>query len=78
MGKISLADRKEQSTFIVLSLKQQKEKDELNDEQFIQRVYNAAIRDVEDAIGVYVDKNPQHALSLMALKDELEWMPLVR
>ena len=77
MGKISLEKRKKATRNIIAWFLNRIEKDGISDVKVIQLVYNSAIRDVNDALDVYIEKTPEHSVSLRALKEELRWVPLV-
>ncbi len=75
--EISIENRIKASNNIIGFFRAQKRTNNWTEYQLIMRVYNEAIIDVKSAIDTYIEHNPQHALSLRALKEELYWMPLI-
>lgn len=73
MAEISLEKRQDQARQIIrFMLKQGWE-----DSNLVWNTYNNAIRDVLKTLDIYANKNPQHRLVFMSLKEEIKsWMPL--
>lgn len=75
MAKITLEERIEQSQKIVMVLA--KKIQQQSEEEKVKIVYNHAVEDILDAIEIFADKNPQHNLVFMALREELSAWKLV-